>query len=184
MEYNLEVFSRQYPVIFFFVQHLAYFQGLKATVDRITDHKEFWTATVDGHLKLATIAWCKVFGSRKEDIHWAKTPTGNIPKQAKDDFRHRVLSHTGFTHEQWEIYHTKMLAFRDKYVAHFELNNPFNEPVPCFDPALQIAYAYEDWARELTTSVIWGQPTLSSVYEKCQAEASSIVSQRMRRGRG
>jgi hypothetical protein len=184
MAYNEEVVSRQYPVVLFFVQHLAYFQGLKATVDRITNHKAFWTATVDGYLKLATIAWCKVFGSRKEDLHWAKTPTGNIPKQAKDDFRQRVLSHTGFTHEQWETYHTKMLTFRDKYVAHLDLNKPFNEPVPSFDPALQIAYAYEEWAKELTQSVTWGQPTLSSVYKKGRDEASSIVSQRARRGRG
>jgi hypothetical protein len=53
-----------------------------------------------------------------------------------------------------------MLAFRDKYVAHLDLNNRFNEPVPFFDPALQVAYAYEDWARELTKEVIWNQPCI------------------------
>lgn len=184
MEYNFEIFGPQYQAVLFFVQHLAYCRGLKPALDNIADHKEFWVSTTDGHLKLATIAWCKVFGSRKEDIHWAKTPTGNIPKDAKDDFRLKLFSNTGFTQVQWEKYHTNMLAFRDKYVAHLDLNNRFNEPVPFFDPALQVAYAYEDWARELTKEVIWNQPTLISIYEQCEGEMSSIVPKRPRRGRG
>ena len=175
MNYNEAVFCHQYPVVVFFAQHLAYYRGLKAAWDGITEHKEFWASTVSGHLKLATTAWCNVFGSRKSDMHWTKTPTGNIPKPAREDFTHKVLSKTGFTQEQWETYHKGMLAFRDKYVAHMDLHNPFNEPVPPFDPALQVAYAYEEWVRELTKAVIWGQPTLSSLYEQCEREASSVV---------
>jgi hypothetical protein len=176
MEYNQELFSRQYPVVVFFVQHLAYFRGLKAAWSRIKDHKEFWASTVDGHLKLATVAWCKVFGSRKEGIHWAKTPTGNIPKPAKDDFRQRVLSKTGFTPEQWETYHTRMLAFRDKYVAHLDFRNPIADPVPEFDPALQVAYAYQEWVRDLIKPVDLNQQALSALYEECQGDASAVVS--------
>jgi hypothetical protein len=158
------------------VQHLAYYRGLKTASNNITDHKKFWASTIDSHLKLATVAWCKVFGSRKEDIHWAKTPTGNIPRDAKNDFRHKLLSNTGFTQGEWETYHTSMLAFRDKYVAHLDLNNRFNEPVPSFDPALQIAYAYQECVRELMRPHYLIQPTLSSKYEQCKAEATEIVS--------
>src|SRR5262245_20249253 len=153
MNYHEEVFSRQYPVVFF-VQHLAYYRGFKAAWRGTTEHKEFWTATVDGHLKLATIAWCNVFGSRKEDTHWAKLPTSNTAKSAIQHFRTLVLSRTGFSREQWETYHQVILAFRDKYVAHMDLRNQFTNLVPCFDHALQVAYGYEEWARELTKAVI------------------------------
>jgi len=30
MEYNKEMFCRQYPVVVFFVQHIAYYRGLQA----------------------------------------------------------------------------------------------------------------------------------------------------------
>jgi hypothetical protein len=177
MDYNVEVFSRQYPVVVFFVQRLAYFRGLKAAWDGITDHKEFWASTVDGHLKLATVAWCNVFGAYKEETHWTKIPSSTIDKQARQDFCHKVLSKTGLTQEQWKTYHQEMLDFRNRYVAHLDVRVPFNDPVPLFDHALQVAYAYEEWARELTKSVIWNQPTLSSLYEQCESEASSIMSQ-------
>ena len=172
MGYAFEVFRNQYPVVVFFVQHLAYNRGLKAAGDSPTACKAFWTATMDGHLKIATMAWCNVFGSRKENMHWAKTPTGDIVPQAQQDFRHRVLSKTGFTQEQWETYHKQMLDFRDKYVAHFDILEPFDGPVPLFDSALHVAYAYQEWIRELIRPALLNQPTLSSLYEQCKAEAS------------
>jgi hypothetical protein len=70
-----------------------------------------------------------------------------------------------------------MLDFRNEYVAHFDVRVPFNDPVPLFDHGLQVAYAYEEWARELTESVIWNQPTLSSQYEQWKAETYSIHKQ-------
>lgn len=173
MEYNEEVFSRQYPGVVFFVQHLAYYEGLWAIYDGIMDHRDFWRSTCDAHLKLATVAWCNVFGSHKEDTHWTKTPSDNT--HARQDFRNRVLSETHFSQGQWETYHTEMLDFRDKYVAHLDLRSPFSSPVPHFDPALQVAYAYQVWASEVIRPVLLSQPTLKSQYEQWEAEARSIV---------
>ena len=70
-----------------------------------------------------------------------------------------------------------MRAFRDKYVAHFDLANRFTDPVPYFEPALQVAYAYQEWARELIKPVLLNQPMLSSLYEQCKAKASTIMIQ-------
>jgi len=171
MGYNEEVFSRQYPGVVFFVQHLAYYKGLWAIYDSIRDYRDFWRSTCDAHLKLATVAWCNVFGSHKEDMHWTKTPTDNT--QACQDFRCRVLSETRFTQGQWEAYRKEMLDFRDKYVAHLDLRSPCS--VPHFDPALQVACAYQEWAREIIRPVLLNQPTLKSQYEQWEAEARSIV---------
>ena len=78
MAYTFEVFSQQYPVVVFFVQHLGYYRGLQDTTAGLMDHRAFWTSTTNGHLKLATLAWCNIFGSRAEDLHWTKTPNGAI----------------------------------------------------------------------------------------------------------
>jgi len=174
MGYTEECFSRQYPDVVLFVQHLAYYKGLWALYNDITDHKDFWRSTCDAHLKLATVAWCNVFGSRKEDMHWTKTPAENT--HANENFRRRLLCKTGFTIKQWEAYHKEMLDFRNKFVAHLDAHSPFNGPVPHFDPALHVAYAYQEWVRDLIRPVLLNQPTLRSQYEQWEAEACSVVS--------
>jgi hypothetical protein len=175
MHYNEGLFERQYPIVVFFVQHLAYYKGVRATWDDIAECRDFWRSTCDAHLELAAVAWCKVFGSYGEDTHWTKTPIGNAAEQATENFRCKILSETGFTQQQWETYHKEMLEFRHKYVAHVVVNKPFNEPVPRFEPALQVAYAYQEWARELVRPVLLNQPTLRSQYEQWEAEARSAV---------
>jgi hypothetical protein len=117
---NQDVLRHQYPAVFFFVQHLAYNRVIKAAWEGRTHPSPFWASAVDGHLKLATVAWCKVFGTRGEEIHRHKTPIGTTKQQAQQDFRERIASHTGFTRQQWENYHKDMLDFRNKYVAHFD----------------------------------------------------------------
>jgi hypothetical protein len=67
-----------------------------------------------------------------------------------------------------------MLDFRGKYVAHIDLRDPFKAPIPHFEPALHVAYTYQEWVRELISPVVMSQQTLSSQYELCKAEASSI----------
>jgi hypothetical protein len=121
------------------------------------------------------IEWCKVFASPKEHLHWTKTCTDNSAKQDnQDDFRQRVLSKTGFTTKQWQTYQEYMLAFRNKYVAHLDLQKRLKGRVPGLDPALQVAYAYDEWSRELLRPEAWSQPTLSSKYDEWKAEASSV----------
>ena len=175
MAYTFEVFSHQYPVVVFFMQHLGYYRGLQGRTASLMGHREFWASTTNGHLKLATLAWCNIFGSRAEDLHWTKTPAGDIVPQAQQDFRNMVLAKTGFTKEQWEAYRKEMVDLRGKYVAHLDLYEPFDRPLPLFDPALQVAYAYQEWVRELIRPILLNQPTLSSLYEQCRAEASSII---------
>jgi hypothetical protein len=188
MEYNFneQVLGLQYPVVALFVRHLAYARGLQTTIDNLTNHREFWGVTASAHLELATVAWCKVFGSYNEKTHWKKTLTDNIEEQASEDFRRRVLSKTSLTQKQWDAYHKKMLSLRDRFIAHLDLSNPFNEPAPLFDTALQVAYAYQEWVKVLikaslgrSTPLVWEDPAFISQYEKWKADASSIVSRQL-----
>jgi hypothetical protein len=131
--------------------------------------------TADNHLRQAVIDWCKVFGSPKEHPHWTKTRTDKSGKQDnQDDFLQKVLSKTGFTRKAWQAYQEYMVAFRSRYVAHLDLQKRLDGHVPGFDPALQVAYAYDEWSRELLQLDYWNQPTLSSKYDEWKAEASSV----------
>jgi len=67
--------------------------------------------------------------------------------------------------------------FRNKFVAHFDLRTRFEPvpvPLPKFDPALQVAYAYQEWVSELDSRYSFRHPTLSCIYEQYKAEASSL----------
>ena len=187
VEYNFneKVLGLQYPVVALFVRHLTYARGLQA-INNLTNHREFWGTTASAHLELATVVWCKVFGSYNEKTHWKKTLTDHIEEQASEDFRRRVLSKTGLTQKQWEAYHKKMLGLRDRFIAHLDLSNPFNEPAPLFDTALQVAYAYQEWVKALikaslgnSTPLVWEDPAFISQYEQWKADASSIVSRQL-----
>ena len=49
--------------------------------------------------------------------------------------------------KEWEGYWTKMKNFRDTYAAHREIAP--HDPIPNFDMALQVAYYYDDWLRQV-----------------------------------
>ena len=66
MMHRFAVFRQQYPVVLRFIQHLAYHRGRTDVSIDPTDRGQFWVATATGHLQLASIAWCIVFGSQKE----------------------------------------------------------------------------------------------------------------------
>jgi hypothetical protein len=180
MEYNDEVFKSQYGTVLFFVQRLAYRRGTFEPLQSLTNHRygEYWVSVCDDHLRLATIAWCQVFGAYKEDLHWTKTPKGNDAEIAKQEFRDRrdkQLLKTGFAPEQWETYHEKMLDFRNKFVAHLDISERFNASIPVFDVALQVAFAYEEWVREVIKPDPFLQSMLDARYEQWRQAALSVV---------
>src|SRR5215472_17180836 len=100
MKYNTAMLDHQYKAVLFFVQHLAYYRILTADYGGIADHREFWRSTCDAHLKLATVAWCNVFGTYSEELHWMKLPAAGVAQQAQQDFRRRILLKTGLTTDQ------------------------------------------------------------------------------------
>ena len=94
MKANLKVIDRQYPVVAFFVRHLAFSRGLQTALNDLTDHQEFWGSTASAHLGLAVVEWCKVFGSDGEEAHWKKALV-DPDKQDLDEFRRRISIKTG-----------------------------------------------------------------------------------------
>ena len=145
MRYNDDIFRIQYPVVGDFVRHLAYFRAAKPIHDRLGLKAPFWTETVNTYLLIATVQWFKVFGAHGSNpTHWRNTPSKDN-EAAINSFREKIRTALGCSPKEWADYHRRMCAFRDKYVVH---RDDFNDPVPDFDIALNVAYAYDEWIRE------------------------------------
>jgi hypothetical protein len=56
------------------------------------------------------------------------------------------------------------VSFRNKYVAHHELGH--SEPVPKLDRALELAFYYDDWIREVIFPDIFDEPPLRQLVEQ------------------
>jgi hypothetical protein len=183
MNYDDKLFRAQHPVVQSFVQHLAYYRAGKAIYDRLALKSTFWTATVDAHLMVASLQWCKVFGSHgfTNQTHWTKTPTMDA-HQAKDDFRAQALAAASLTGEQWDDYWDEMCTFRGGYVAHCDIG--FAGGIPNFETALAIAYAYDAWVRELIKPDILDDLWLKEYYGIWLKTASPIFDAAMKATRG
>lgn len=77
----------------------------------------FWVMTVNVLVDTATVEWCKVFGSWKEDTHWTRV----LPKECHDAVRAGILESVGLSWKEWEEYREHIQSYRDQMVAHHDL---------------------------------------------------------------
>ncbi|MEW6660446.1 MAG: hypothetical protein AB1424_17510 [Thermodesulfobacteriota bacterium] len=145
MHYNSEVFNHQIPILKKFVYHLIYQRELNYLHKEFNIQSEFWVHTMDAHLRDACIHWCMVFGSDKSNpTHW-KNLFDSETKKEEDSFRQALFKEVGFDKQTWNEYWNNMKNFRDKYVAHREVD--FKAPVPYLNKALEVAFVFDDWVR-------------------------------------
>ena len=161
-QYDTKVMQKQFPLVKWFIYHLMYYRELKVEEQKFKT--PFWAFTIDGHLLQATSYWCMVFGSHTSNLtHWKRLAHGEENKRAlREGFTKAVLDQTGFTEEELERYWEQVVKFRNKYVVH---RDDFKDPVPNFDKALEVAYAYDGWIRKLFPG-IWDEPPLKRSAEK------------------
>lgn len=180
MKYDADIFSHQFPIVGQFVRQLAYFRAAKPVYNKLNQKSPFWCATIDAHLKIATIKWCNVFGADGcNSTHWKKII--NIDA-VRDSFRKHVLLEVGFSRLEWMCYHKAMCDFRNKYVAHYEMD--FSQPVPDFDIALRIAYAYDKWVRDLIHPDVYEGPKLKEEFENWSRRAGLLIEKAMKASAG
>lgn len=181
MRYDSDIFCNQYPIAGSFVQHLAYYRAGKPVYDRLGLKSPFWCATLDAHLKIATIQWCKVFGSDGcNATHWKKTARLDV-ETAKKSFRSKLVR-PGLSFADWQKYHRSMRNFRNKFVAHHEIG--FADPVPNFDTALNVAYVYDGWVRELIRPDVYTGPWLRQHFDEWKNALTPFFEVAMRATQG
>ena len=117
----------------------------------------FWIMTVNLLADTAAIEWCKVFGSHDQDTHWKQV----LPKSRHDDVRQSLLKQVQLTEEQWKEYRDSIVNYRDKMVAHHDLNATVAK-YPHYDVAIVAAnfmfdqvrsVANQDWLGGIPTSL-------------------------------
>lgn len=173
MKYSTNVFCNQYPIVRNFVQYLAYYRAAKQISDKLNIESPFWCATIDAHIVRATIEWCKVFGSDGcNSTHWKKMLIVE-PEKMKESFRKKVVTTVGISIADWQTYRKTMCDFRNKYVAHTEIG--FSNPVPVFTTALKVAYAYDEWVRELIHPDVFAEQWLKELYKKWFKTTTTLV---------
>lgn len=179
MHYNPDVFGYQYVIVNEFVQHVAYHRALNERYNSLQLESEFWCATISAHLLVAAINWCKVFGQDGCNVtHWKQV--GHRDEEAmQKSFREKVYAETGFNGPQWTQFHEQMCGFRNKFVAHSEIG--FSNPVPQFDKALQVAYAYDNWIRDAIAPHILDAERLKNHFVVWKTEAVRKASRGMAR---
>ncbi|WP_417345549.1 hypothetical protein [Ferrimonas sp.] len=91
--------------------------------------------------KTLIIQWCQIFGSRNEDIHWSKL---QLPDGYPIFDRNVIVDACDLTIPEWVSYHEEMKTVRDKFIAHFDLDQ-LRGHIPKFEPALSVLLAYRQY---------------------------------------
>jgi hypothetical protein len=161
-QYRSEVFAEQVPLVYLFARHLLHYRALKAALAGKQCRSSFWIDTSNAHISQACIYWCMVFGSYVTNkTHWHKLAVGPA-NTLRMSFRKGICEHLGISEAEWKRYWKEMVTFRNQYVAHRDLTN--QGPVPLFDRALEVAFFYDSWVRELIAPDILDTRPLRETY--------------------
>jgi hypothetical protein len=177
MDYNTPVFQKQFPLVKWFIYHLMYYRELRCDEARFKK-SPFWVFTTDAHLLQATNYWCMVFGSHASNpTHWKHLAVHEgDQKELRQGFKKAVLAQTGFTEEEWTKYWKEMVTFRNKYVVH---RDNFKDPVPNFDIALEVVYAYDGWIRIIFPGH-WQEPPLKKSTQQAKQDVRVFIDELMK----
>jgi hypothetical protein len=175
MQYKPEIFCEQFPLAKYFVCYLTYYRELSHKYWEIELQSPFWTLTIDAHLKLAVIHWCMVFGSEGcNPTHWKHVSEDNVDC-LRESFRRSLFRQAMFTPTTWDTYWRQMVNFRNEYVAHREL--AYNKPVPYLDRALEVAYVYDGWIRDIISPDVFEEPPLKESASKLRKSIKPLITQ-------
>ena len=173
MQYKEEIFREQFPLLKYFVCNLTYYRELHDKYHESGLKSPFWTLTIDAHLLQAVNYWCMVFGSEGcNPTHWKHLSEDKVDP-LRESFRQSLFRQTNFTASTWEQYWSEMLDFRNKYAAHRELN--YKTPIPYFDHALEVAYAYDEWIRDIISPDVLEEPLLRESATELQRSIQPLI---------
>lgn len=138
-----EFFQYQIESIRDFYIHFRSYRLIYRNQGNIKSNKLFWSTLSNTSIKNLFIYWCRIFGNKSVNkTHWQQYLT----KSEVDEFRSVLLQNLKMTMNEWKVYHSEMLAFRNSYVAHHDKD--FKQPVPILDKAVIAMQTYEEWIKE------------------------------------
>lgn len=104
-----------------FLRNLAFYKsGWRGRAPLRTE--QFWVNANGNFLDHCVLEWCKLFGDPRGKHHWGKVVTD------KDAFFAGLLKTMKLTEAQFVTYTGEMRTYRDKFVAHLDLDEVMQIP--------------------------------------------------------
>lgn len=132
----------------------------------------FWRMIANSSHDTAVIQWCNLFGSSSDDnqTHWLNSSVSNIAD--REDFKEKILSKIPISFDEWKKIHSEILTYRNKNVAHIDLDN-WKRNIPMFDVAIEVLfYSYE----VLFPHKIHQNLSLRDEFKRVENETESVIS--------
>jgi hypothetical protein len=158
-----------------FARNLAYYRiGQQAEYKPLLDpghpRVNFWRVTNGNCLDICVLEWCKLFADQKNGKHhWSKVVS------EPPDFKTSLLSQLGIEEVGLSQEIAAMKEYRDKFVAHLDLELVMN--FPALDIAKTSVWFYHAHivAQEAQPGDLHGLPLdLEPGYAQCEAEARAV----------
>jgi hypothetical protein len=173
MKYDVEVFSKLYPVLIAFLYHFTAFRETHALIEELEEDVEFWVKTCDAHINVAVISWCMIFGAYENNaMHWKNFRNEEFI-EVSDDFNKALPKLIGKSEREIDNYVKSMIGFRNKYIAHRDME--YNKQIPYLDMAHEIVIKFDIWARELIKPDYIADDFLSVKVKEYQKEIKNAL---------
>lgn len=167
MSYNIDVFSRQMPVIRDFLYHYVSYKELHSLSSKASTYKSFVDYTINAHYLQSINHWCMVFGSDTSNpTHWKHIGLSN-------DDRNEIINKANMDQTAWKEYWRKVTKFRNSYSAHRDLD--YLEPVPYLDKAYDLALVYDEWIRDFISPDILDDPLLIDLISEYRVVTKEFI---------
>ncbi len=88
----------------------------------LTLRSEFWIAVNGNFIDICVLEWCKIFGDSNGKHFWKKGISD------PDGFLVGLLKKLGMNKEEFNGYIIEMRTYRDKYIAHWDLDEKVTIP--------------------------------------------------------
>lgn len=104
-----------------FLRNLAFYKAGWKKGEFVTNDQFFVNAN-GNFLDICVLEWCKLFADKRGKHHWRKTITD------QDAFFTELLRTLKLTEAEFESYIDAMRTYRDKFVAHLDLEETMYPP--------------------------------------------------------
>ncbi|BCK88217.1 hypothetical protein MIZ01_2018 [Sideroxyarcus emersonii] len=152
---------------------LGTYRALMVYQDTELFQNNFWRICANSAHDSGVVQWCSLFGSNGEDnpTHWSRSGVSNISN--RDEFISKVLSPIAIPFDQWQQQHSALLEYRNKNIAHIELDDWYRA-IPSFDMAIKVLFQ---------SYIVFMNSTdhnLRNEYDRTIERANSTISQFIR----
>ena len=117
-------------------RNYAIYRAIDAQLESRDLNSNFWRVARNSCRDMAIIQWCKLFGSWSETTHWKN-------HSFIKDFEIEILKKTNISYDLWKKIHDCILEYRDKNVAHIDLDD-WERNIPFMSLAMEILYCSYD----------------------------------------